>query len=311
MNQLRANSILTMNTEDRVLGKKEIVEGVQGVDGLLCLLNDTIDDEILAANPSLRVVANFAVGFNNIDLAAATRRGIAVTNTPGVLTDTTADMAFALLMSAARRIVEGDTFMRTGRWEGWGPLQFLGGDVTGATLGLIGMGRIGRAMVPRAKGFNMDVIYWNRTRLSSEEESDLGVSYAEMDEVLRGSDYVSIHVALNDQTRHLIGRDQLSLMKPTSCIVNTSRGAVIDEKALFAALKERMIAVAALDVYENEPAVEPELLKLPNAVLAPHLGSATMGTRTKMGNMAVANCLAACHGQRPPNLVNDEVFDGA
>jgi glyoxylate reductase len=306
---LREHSVLTMNSQDRCLEKHEIIAGIQDVDGLLCLLTDTIDDEILAANPNLKVVANFAVGFNNVDVEAATRRRIPVTNTPGVLTETTADMAWALLMAAGRRVAEGDRFVRSRAWQGWGPLQFLGGDVSGATLGLIGLGRIGRAMVPRAKGFDMNVIYWNRTRLSAEEEASLGVAYCEMDDLLRGSDFVSVHVALNDQTKHLIGRSQLALMKPTACIVNTARGPIIDEKALVKALQDGTIASAGLDVYENEPLLEPELYELPNAVVAPHLGSATIGTRTKMGNMAVENCLAACRGERPPNLVNPEVFD--
>lgn len=308
MQILRSNSELTMNHEDRYLTKDEIIRGIDGVDGLLCLLTDTIDDEILAANPNLKVVANFAVGFNNIDVDAATRRQIPVTNTPGVLTDTTADMAFALLMDAARRVAEGDRFVRTKAWQGWGPLQFLGADVTGATLGLIGLGRIGRAMIPRALGFQMRVLYWNRTRLSAEEEERLGIRYGDLDEVLRASDFLSVHVALNDQTRHLIGKRELSLMKSTACIVNTARGPVIDEKALVEALQTGVIASAGLDVYEEEPVLEPELYTMPNAVLAPHLGSGTIGTRTKMGNMAAENCLAACRGEIPPNLVNPEVY---
>ena len=308
MQILQSNSELTMNHEDRYLTKEEIIRGIDGVDGLLCLLTDTIDDEILAANSNLKVVANFAVGFNNIDVEAATRRRIPVTNTPGVLTDTTADMAFALLMDAARRVAEGDRFVRTKAWQGWGPLQFLGADVTGATLGLIGLGRIGRAMIPRAGGFQMRVLYWNRTRLPAEEEERLGVRYSDMDEVLGESDFVSVHVALNEETRHLIGKRELSLMKSTSCIVNTARGPVIDEKALVEALKTGVIASAGLDVYEEEPVLEPELYTMPNAVLAPHLGSGTIGTRTKMGNMAAENCLAACRGETPPNLVNPEVY---
>lgn len=306
---LRDQSVLTMNPHDRYLDKQEIIEGVRGVDGLLCLLTDTIDDEILAAGENLKVVANFAVGFNNIDVDAATRRKIPVTNTPGVLTDTTADMAWALLLAAARRVAEGDRFVRTRSWQGWGPLQYMGSDVTGATLGIIGLGRIGQAVVRRARGFEMDVIYWNRTRLSPEQEQSLGVTYAEMDEVLRRSDYVSLHVALNDETTHLIGAEQLALMKPTACIINTARGPVIDEKALAVALREGTIGAAGLDVYEREPELEPELYDLENAVLAPHLGSATIGTRTKMGNMAAENCLAGCRGERPPNLVNPEIYE--
>ena len=306
---LRDQSVLTMNPHDRYLDKQEIIDGVRKVDGLLCLLTDAIDDEILAAGSNLKVVANFAVGFNNIDVSAATRRKIPVTNTPGVLTDTTADMAWALLLAAARRVAEGDRFVRTRAWQGWGPLQYMGGDVTGATLGIIGLGRIGQAVVRRARGFDMKVIYWNRTRLSPEQENELGVAYAEMDEVLRRSDFVSLHVALNDETTHLIGAQQLALMKPTACIINTARGPVIDEKALVSALQEGTIGAAGLDVYEHEPELEPGLYDLENAVLAPHLGSATIGTRTKMGNMAAENCLAGCRGERPPNLVNPEIYE--
>jgi glyoxylate reductase len=306
---LREQSILTMNSEDRVLEKQEIIDGLAGADGLLCLLTDTIDDDILAANPKLKVVANFAVGFNNIDIAAANKRRIPVTNTPGVLTETTADMAWALLMAAARRVAEGDKFVRSKQWQGWGPLQFLGNDVTGATLGLIGLGRIGRAMVKRAKGFDISILYWNRTRLSEQEERSLGITYASMNDVLAQSDFVSIHVALNENTKHLIGADQLALMKPTGCLINTARGPIVDEKALVAALQDGTIASAGLDVFEKEPALEPGLYDLQNAVIVPHLGSATIGTRTKMGNMAAENCLAACRGERPPNLVNPEVFD--
>ncbi|MGI9470430.1 MAG: 2-hydroxyacid dehydrogenase [Rubripirellula sp.] len=308
MEILQANSELTMNREDRYLTKEEIISGIKGKDGLLCLLTDEIDDEILAANPSLKVVANFAVGFNNVDVEAATRRGVPVTNTPGVLTDTTADMAFALLMDAARRVAEGDRFVRTKAWDGWGPLQFLGADITGATLGLIGLGRIGRAMVPRAQGFGMDVVYWNRTRLKVEEEERLGIRHGDFEDVLQEADFLSLHVALNSETEHLIGAREFSLMKSTACIVNTARGPVIDEKALVQALKSGTIASAGLDVYEQEPILEPELYTLENAVLAPHLGSGTIGTRTKMGNMAAENCLAACRGERPPNLVNPKIY---
>ncbi len=309
MQLLRQNSDLSANPNDRLLTKSELIAGVQSADGLLCLLNDTIDAEIMDANPNLRVIANFAVGFNNVDVGAATRRKIPVTNTPGVLTDTTADMAWALLFAAGRRVAEGDRFVRTRSWNGWGPLQFLGADITGATLGIIGMGRIGKAMVHRARGFDMKVVYWNRTRLDEAEEHSLGVTYLPLNHVCASSDYVSIHVALNDQTRHLIGERQLHSMKQTAFIINTARGPVIDEKALVRSLKKNQIAGAGLDVYENEPLLEPELYDLENAVVAPHLGSATIGTRTKMGNMAAENCLAACAGRRPPNLVNPEVFD--
>lgn len=309
MDMLHARAVLTMNHEDRYLSKQEIIQGVQGVDGLLCLLTDSIDDDILAANPGLKVVANFAVGFNNIDVAAATARKIPVTNTPGVLTETTADMAFALLLDIARRVAEGDRFVRTRAWQGWGPLQFLGADVSHSTLGLIGLGRIGKAMIPRARGFSMRVLYWNRTRLTPEEENELQVTYCELDELLQQSDFVSLHVAQNDDTRHLLGAREFALMKPQSLLVNTARGPIVDEKALVVALQNGEIAGAGLDVYEQEPALEPELYEMDNVVVAPHLGSGTIGTRTKMGNMAAENCLAACLGQRPPNLVNPQIYD--
>ncbi|MCL4154032.1 UNVERIFIED_CONTAM: hypothetical protein GTU68_051994 [Idotea baltica] len=297
-----------MNPDDRCLTKQEIIDAVRDVDGLLCLLTDTIDVDVLDANPNLKVVANYAVGFNNVDVPAATERKIPVTNTPGVLTETTADMAFALLMAAGRRVAEGDRFVRTKAWGGWGPLQFLGADITGATLGLIGLGRIGKAMVRRAKGFDMNVVYWNRTRLSQEEEQQLGVTYGSMNEVLGQSDFVSLHVSLSEQTWHLIGSEQLKRMKPTASIINTARGPVIDEKALVHALQTGTITSAGLDVFENEPQLEPELYSLDNVVVAPHLGSATIGTRTKMGDIAIENCLAACRGDRPLNIVNPEIF---
>lgn len=308
MAMLRAAAELTMNDEDRVLTKSELMDGVAAADGLLCLLTDTIDDDVLAAGTKLKVVANFAVGYNNIDVAAATRRRILVTNTPEVLTETTADMAWALLMASARRVVEGDRLVRSGNWTGWGPLQFLGADVTGASLGIVGLGRIGMAMIRRARGFEMDIRYWNRTRLDLDEEQQLGVRFAPLDELLSQSDFVSLHVALCAQTRHMIGAEQLALMKPTARIINTSRGAVIDEAALVAALQDGKIAGAALDVYEHEPRLHPGLADLPGVVLAPHLGSATIGTRTQMGNMAVENCVAGCRGERPPNLVNPKAL---
>lgn len=309
MELLRDHSVLTMNHQDRYLTQEEIIEGVQGVDGLLCLLTDVIDDQILSANPALKVVANFAVGFNNIDINAATARKIPVTNTPGVLTETTADMAFALLLDIARRVAEGDRFVRTRAWQGWGPLQFLGADVSHATLGLIGLGRIGKSMIPRARGFSMNVLYWNRTRLKPQEEASLNVTYCELDELLSQSDFVSLHVAQNEETRHLLGKREFSLMKPEALLVNTARGPIVDEKALVVALQSGQIAGAGLDVYEQEPLLEPELYEMDNVVVAPHLGSGTIGTRTKMGNMAAENCLAACLGQRPPNLVNPQIYD--
>ncbi|GAA5507210.1 D-glycerate dehydrogenase [Novipirellula caenicola] len=306
MKRLKESSQLTMNHEDRSLSKQELLEGLQGVDGLLCQLTDIIDDEVLASNPNLKVVSNYAVGFNNIDVAAATKRKIAVTNTPGVLSDSTADMAWALMFAVARRVVEGDRYVRGGHWQGWAPLQYLGLDISGSTLGLVGLGRIGRAMIQRAKGFDMKVLYWNRTRMEPDEERELGVEYVELDELLAQSDFVSLHVALAEGTKHLIDERRLGQMKSTAYLINTARGPVVDEKALVRALQTDTIAGAGLDVFENEPEIEPELFELDNTVLAPHLGSATIATRSKMGELAVENCLAGCLGKRPPNLVNPD-----
>jgi glyoxylate reductase len=308
MEFLQAESDLTFNPDDRVLSREELIAGMAGQDGLLCTLMDGIDGELLDSNPNLKVVANYAVGYNNIDVDAASARKIPVSNTPGVLTDSTADMAWALMFAIGRRVVEGDQLVRSRQWQGWGPLQLLGQDITGATLGLIGLGRIGKAMVKRAHGFDMKVIYWNRTRLSPEEESKFGITYASREDVLAQADFVSLHVALNADTTHLIGAAELAAMKPTAYLINTTRGPVVDEKALVTALKAGTIGGAGLDVYEKEPILEPELYDLPNAVIPPHLGSATIGTRTKMGNMAAENCLAACRGERPPNLVNPEIY---
>ncbi|MCS7471025.1 D-glycerate dehydrogenase [Stieleria sp. ICT_E10.1] len=304
MERLQTEANVFHGDLDRAPTRAELLDGVRDVDGLICLLTDQIDGELLDVNRSLKVVSNYAVGFNNIDVAAATERNVAVTNTPGVLTDCTADMAWALLMASARRVVEGDQLVRSGRWGGWEPLQMLGAEVTGATIGLIGLGRIAKAMAKRALAFDMRVLYWNRTRLSADEEKTLGVEYRELDEMLGESDFVSIHVALSEQTRHLISTPQLERMKPTATLINTARGAVVDESALVQALRDGTIARAGLDVYEQEPKVEPELLSMQNVVLAPHLGSATVQTRTRMGDLAIENCLAACRGERPPNLVN-------
>jgi glyoxylate reductase len=261
------------------------------------------------SNPGLKVIANFGVGYNHIDVAAATARGIAVTNTPGVLTNTTADIAWALLMDVARRVSEGDRWVRARNWVDWHPNLFIGADITGATLGLVGLGRIGKAVLRRAKGFDMKVLYWNRTRLSKADEAELGIQYADQDALYRQSDFVSLHVALNEGTRHLMGERQLSLMKPTAFLINTTRGPVVDEKALVKALQEKRIAGAGLDVFEREPNLESELYEMENVVIPPHIGSATVGTRLKMGMMAARNCIAGSLGERPPNIVNPEIYD--
>lgn len=308
MERLKVLTELEMNQEDRVLTKAELIEGIKGKDALLCLLTDQIDKDILTANPNLKIVANYAVGYNNIDVEAATALGIPVSNTPGVLTETSADLAFALLMAVSRRIVEADRFTRTGQWKGWGPLQFLGVDVHGATLGIVGLGRIGKALAKRAKGFDMVIKYWNRTRLSEEEEIILGLEYLPMDELLRIADFVSLHVAYTQETHYLISERELNRMKPNAVLINTSRGPVLDEKALVMALREGKIKGAGLDVFENEPLIEAELLEMDQVVVVPHIGSATVATRTKMAMIAIDNLMAVINGDHAPNLVNAEVY---
>ncbi len=306
MERLERETDFVWHREDRVATKAEIIAGMKSREALLCTILDRVDGELLDALPGLRVVANFGVGFNNIDVAAATARKIPVTNTPGVLTDATADMTFALLLAVARRLGEGERIVRANKWEGWQPLQLLAADVSGATLGIIGFGRIGQAVARRAQAFGMRVIYWNRSAVA--ESSKFAATAVSFEEALQQSDFVSLHVAYNSETHHLLDEAQFALMKPTSFVINTSRGAVINETALVRALQMKRIAGAALDVFEREPQLAPGLATLENVVLAPHLGSATIGTRTKMGMIAVDNLLAVCAGQRPPNCVNPEVL---
>jgi glyoxylate reductase len=288
--------------------KEIIIEKIKDCEGILTLLTDKIDAEIMDRAPKLRIISNYAVGYDNIDVKSATQRGIMVTNTPGVLTETTADLAFALILATARRIVEADKFTRSGKWKSWGPMLFLGRDVYGATLGIIGLGRIGQAVARRAKGFNMKVIYYSRKR-KEDVERELGVEYRELHSLLREADIVSIHTPLTEETYHLIGEKELSLMKPTAILINTARGAVVDQKALYKALKERRIFGAGLDVYEKEPIdADDPLLELDNVVLLPHIGSASVETRGRMARMAAENLLAGLRGEKPPNLVNPEVL---
>ena len=300
---------LEINTEDRVLSHAEIKEKVKGKDGLICLLTDPIDAEIMeSAGPQLKVIANYAVGYNNIDVKEASKRKIPVTNTPGVLTETTADLAFSLLLSIARRIVESDKYTREGKFKGWGPMLHLGNDIYEKTLGIVGCGRIGAAVARRAaKGFNMRVLY-NNTKHLPELEEELGIEFASLEEILKQSDYVSLHVPLTPKTKHLIGEKELALMKPTAILVNTSRGPVIVEKALVKALKEKTIAGAALDVYEFEPELSPGLKDLDNVIVTAHIGTGTIDTRTKMGMMVGENLIAALQAKQPPNCVNPEVY---
>ncbi len=298
-----------VNTEDRVLSKGEIIERLKGMDGMVCLLTDAIDGEIMDAEPNLKVISNYAVGFNNIDVEAATERGIPVTNTPGVLTETTADFAWALLMAIARRVVEADKFTREGKFKGWRPQLLLGSDVYGKTIGIVGMGRIGQAMARRARGFDMNILYYDEYRPDPEVEKELGLTYVPFDELLQKADYVSIHVPLMESTHHLIGERELKLMKKTAYLINSARGPIVDEKALVKALQEKEIAGAGLDVFEDEPELAPGLAELDNVVLAPHIASATIETRSKMATMAAEGCLSVLKGERPVNLVNEEVWD--
>lgn len=287
--------------------RAEVLRRVADKDGLICLLTEKIDDELLSAAPHLRTVANIAVGFDNIDVDACTRRGVAVSNTPGVLDETTADFAWTLLMAVARRLIEGDALCRSGQWKGWDLDQLVGGDIWGKTLGILGFGRIGRAVARRASGFGMRVIYNDAVRAPSEIESELRAEYIERDTVLREADFLSLHVPLLPETRGLIGPHELALMKPTAFLINTSRGPVVQEAALITALERRQIAGAALDVFEREPQIGHGLLR-PNVVLAPHLASASLETRTRMAMMAVENTIAFFEGRRPPNIVNSGVW---
>jgi len=306
---IRKEHDVEVNPYDRVLTREELLQAVKGRDGILCLLTDKIDAEFFdAAGPQLKVVSNYAVGYDNIDVDEATKRGIVVTNTPGVLTETTADLAWALIMSVARRIVEADKFTRAGKYEGWAPMLFLGQDVHGKTLGIVGMGRIGQAVARRAKGFNMKVLYNDIRRIPEELEKELNATFASMDEVIENSDFISLHTYLSPETYHLINEEKLKRMKKTAYLINTSRGPVIDEAALVKALKEGWIAGAGLDVYEFEPKLVPGLAECENAVLLPHIASASVETRTKMATMAAENLLAVLAGRMPPNPVNPEVM---
>ncbi len=287
---------------DRTPTAEELRRGFAEADAVICTLTDRIDASLLAHAKNLKVIANYAVGYNNIDVSAATRRSIIVTNTPDVLTNATADLTWALLLAVSRRVVEGDSWIRTGDWPGWTPTQLLGADVSGKTLGIVGMGRIGQAVAQRASGFRMSVIYAGRHPIPT--SSGLAWTWQPLDEVLVNSDFLSLHVPLTDTTRHLIGRREITLMKPTAYLINTSRGPVIDEAALVSALEAKTIAGAGLDVYEQEPMVPAGLTALPNVVLLPHLGSATLEARVRMGLMCLDNIAAVLGGRLTPNRVN-------
>ena len=292
--------------------KEVIIEEAKDVDALVTLLTDKIDKEVLDVAKNLKIIAQYAVGYDNIDVEECTRRGIYVTNTPEVLTETTADFTWTLILAVARRVVEADKFARSGEWEksrtGWHPKMLLGTDIHGKTLGIIGLGRIGTAVARRAKGFNMKIIYYSRSRKENIEK-ELGLKFVDFDTLLREADFVSIHVPLTEETYHMIGERELKLMKNTAFLINTSRGKVIDEKALYKALKEKWIAGAALDVFEEEPTpANNPLLELENIVVAPHIASATHETRSRMAEMVAQNLIAYFEGKIPPNLVNPEVL---
>jgi glyoxylate reductase len=292
--------------ENEAVRRETLLREIVDVDGIICLITEKMDAEVIERAHRCRVIAQVAVGYDNIDVAAATRRGIYVTNTPGVLTETTADMGWAILMATARRVVEGDKFTRSGRWKTWELMGFTGQDVGGATLGIIGLGRIGTAIARRAKGFAMPILYHNRNRAEA-LEAELGARYASLDDLLRQSDFVMISVALTPDTRHLIGERELGLMKPSAILVNIARGPIVDQRALYRALVDRKIWAAGLDVFEVEPVpMDEPLLRLDNVVVPPHLGSGSIATRTKMATMAAENCLAGTTGKIPLNVVNPE-----
>ena len=308
VDHLRGRVRLDYHDSDEGLPSAELRARLANKDGLICQLTDRIDATLMDAVPNVRVVSNVAVGFDNIDIRAATERGVVVTNTPGVLTNTTADLAFALILGAGRRLGEAERYLRAGRFKQWRIDLLTGWDIWGATLGIFGMGRIGQAVARRGRGFRMRVLYYDPFRQSEKVERELGIHYASKDEVLSQADFISLHCALTPETRHLIGPAELEAMKPTAVLVNTSRGPVVNEAALADALEAGTIAAAGLDVFEREPEVHPRLLQQETALIVPHIASASVATRTRMCVMAAENMVAALAGERPPNIVNPEVL---
>lgn len=308
LDKLRSQYNVTVNPEDRNITKEELLKAVAGQDALISMLSDPVDRDVIAAGDRLKVIANYAVGFNNIDVEAASERKIPVCNTPDVLTNASADFAWTLLMAAARRLIEGDAMTRAGKFSGWAPELLLGVEVYGKTLGIIGAGRIGQAVAKRALGFEMRTLYHNRSRLPHNVEQELKMEYIDLETLLKESDFVSIHCPLTPETRYLIDRPELELMKPTAVLINTARGPVVNETALVQALKDKVIYGAALDVFEDEPQLKPGLADLDNVVLAPHIASAATETRTKMAEMVVDDVLTALAGGQPRNLVNRDIY---
>jgi lactate dehydrogenase-like 2-hydroxyacid dehydrogenase len=296
------------NQSDTALSPAVLIKKLQGKMGAIILVTERIDDNLLSHCPQLKIICNVAVGYDNIDIEACTRRRIMVTNTPGVLDDTTADFTWALLLATARRVVESDNYLRSSKWKKWGLMEFLGYDIHHKVLGICGLGRIGQRVARRAKGFDMEILYTDVVRMPPSIEEELGVRFVDKMTLLRESDFVTLHVPLVPQTAHYISLAELALMKPTGILINASRGPVVDEKALVQALQEGKIAGAGLDVYEKEPKIEPALIRMKNVVLAPHIGSGSRETRVRMAKMAAENLVAGLTGKRPPNLVNDKVL---
>jgi glyoxylate reductase len=309
IDELRKHFDIDVNPEDRAMSKAELKQKVKSCDAIVSLITDIIDGELLdAAGPQCKIVANYAVGINNFDVAAATKRGVILTNTPGVLDDATATHTFALLLATARRLAEADRFVRDGKWKGWAPMFFIGMDVDRRTLGIAGMGRIGSNVARKAKGFDMKIIYAD-VRRNQQVEKEVGAMYVDKETLLKESDFLTLHVPLMPETHHYIGEKDLKLMKKTAVLINACRGPVVDENALLKALQEKQIWAAGLDVFENEPEIVPGLAKLDNVVMVPHIASATTETRINMGKIAVNNVIKVLNGQQPDTCVNPEVLN--
>ena len=309
LDRIAARCEMSFHPQDAPLTQAQLAGHCRDVEGLL-LAGSRVSEEVLSQAPKLRIVANAGVGYDNIDVAACTRRRIPVTNTPNVLTGATADLAFTLLLAVARRVVEGDRFVREDKWRHWEWGLLHGVDLEGKALGIWGLGRIGQAVARRGRGFSLRILYYSRHRADPVVERELEAQYVDRETLLRESDFLSLHVPLTEGTQHLIRAAEFALMKPTAFLINTARGKVVDEEALVEALESRTIAGAGLDVFEREPQVHPALLKMPNVVLLPHVGSATVETRLKMALLATENLLAALDGKRPPNVVNPEIYAG-
>jgi len=293
-----------MHNDITLLSKEEIIEGIKGKDALLCLLSDKIDKEIIESNPDLKVIANYGAGFNNIDVEIAKKHNIPVTNTPIVSTISTAELTIGLMIGIARRIVEGDKITRAGDFTGWSPLYHLGVELSSKTLGIVGMGNIGKAVAKRAKAFDMNIIYNSRTKLSEKNESEFGMKYVSMDELIESSDFITLHASYNPELHHLFNEDIFKRMKNTAYLINAARGPMVDELALLKALEDKVIKGAALDVYEFEPKITAGLEKLDNVILAPHIGNATIEARSSMAEIAANNIIDALHGREPRNKIN-------